>query len=291
VPQKFIKGGGVIHGVASRATRHFFKGQGATEYLAVLSVVIVIALVSISLLGDSFTSSQGVRNSQSSVYWQSARPIAITESKADTNGLSLRMKNNGPDPLSVLGITSEGQFYAINPPTKLQPGEEGTIEYADSILNHKGSGGEFGTLIYKNFGFYYATSLEDQRIVHTQSSEKSLEVTCVSQCSSTGDSQTGCGLGCGAGMMCCEAPPQPEGMPPITTYQCVLTVGQGQPYCTDMECQSGYFSCQGACVPIGTACNPCGQDCGIGMVCCQYTMQCMDVRDIGSCVQIGPPHV
>lgn len=53
------------------------KGQGATEYLLILGVVVLIATISISLLGFFPGSSAEAKVSQSDAYWQAARPFAI----------------------------------------------------------------------------------------------------------------------------------------------------------------------------------------------------------------------
>ncbi len=84
------------------------KGQGATEYLVLLAVVLVIALVSIALLGFFPGLATDARITQSRSYWQSASPIAITETILSGTTLTLVLQNNGPDPISigVDGITT-----------------------------------------------------------------------------------------------------------------------------------------------------------------------------------------
>jgi hypothetical protein len=53
-------------------------GQGATEYLVILAVVLIIALVSIALLGFFPGISSDARITQSQSYWKAATPFAIT---------------------------------------------------------------------------------------------------------------------------------------------------------------------------------------------------------------------
>jgi len=61
---------------------HFYKGQGATEYLVLLAVVLIVALVSVALLGFFPSMASDAQITQSQMYWKSASPIAIVESGA-----------------------------------------------------------------------------------------------------------------------------------------------------------------------------------------------------------------
>ena len=54
-------------------------GQGATEYLVLLAVVLIIALVGISLLGFAPGTADEAKITQSKAYWQSATPLAIVD--------------------------------------------------------------------------------------------------------------------------------------------------------------------------------------------------------------------
>ena len=65
------------------------KGQGATEYLVLLAVVLIIALVSIALLGFFPGISTDAKITQSQSYWKAGRPFAILEhtlNAASANG-------------------------------------------------------------------------------------------------------------------------------------------------------------------------------------------------------------
>ena len=55
------------------------SGQGATEYLVLLAVVLIVAMVSVALLGFFPGMAGDAQETQSKMYWQSASPIAITE--------------------------------------------------------------------------------------------------------------------------------------------------------------------------------------------------------------------
>ena len=84
------------------------KGQGATEYLVLLAVVLVIALVAITLLGFFPGTSADNQIAQSKAYWQSAAPVSIVDASARyTQGwgkgtiIALRFRNSGGYPIRI----------------------------------------------------------------------------------------------------------------------------------------------------------------------------------------------
>jgi len=83
-------------------------GQGATEYLVLLAVVLIVALVSVALLGFFPGMASDSQITQSQMYWKSATPIAITESAArysqPWSGSSedyFMFRNNGAYPVRI----------------------------------------------------------------------------------------------------------------------------------------------------------------------------------------------
>jgi len=86
------------------------KAQGATEYLVLLAVVLIVALVSVALLGFFPGMASDAQIMQSQMYWQSATPIAIVESGARMSGGDgtiypyLRIRNFGAYPIRLIGI-------------------------------------------------------------------------------------------------------------------------------------------------------------------------------------------
>jgi len=124
--------------------------QGATEYLVLLAVVLIVALVSVALLGFFPGMASDSQITQSQMYWSSASPIAIVESGARVfsgNALTylhLRLKNTGIYPIRItkvvggdgasitqlggsgcglIGTNISDNFY-------LAPGEEKYFSYA-----------------------------------------------------------------------------------------------------------------------------------------------------------------
>ena len=91
------------------------KGQGATEYLVLLAVVLIIALVAIALLGFFPGMAGDSQETQSKMYWQSATPIAITEwaARYATTGnytqVYIKIRNTGSYPIRLNGILANGK--------------------------------------------------------------------------------------------------------------------------------------------------------------------------------------
>jgi hypothetical protein len=101
------------------------KGQGATEYLVLLAVVLIIALVSIALLGFFPGLASDARITQSTSYWRGeARPFAILEhtfSAASANG-TVFLQNN--DATGTFTVTNLGIGTGANATsTTFAPGE------------------------------------------------------------------------------------------------------------------------------------------------------------------------
>ena len=93
------------------------KAQGATEYLVLLAVVLIVALVSVALLGFFPGMAADAQLTQSQTYWSSAQPIAIVEAKfadhqsADVGMIvALRLRNTGAYAVTVKKLVSEGTW-------------------------------------------------------------------------------------------------------------------------------------------------------------------------------------
>jgi len=119
--------------------------QGATEYLVLLAVVLIVALVSVALLGFFPGMASDAKLTQSKAYWSGASPIAITETGAMASAtLSwpyVRIRNTGAYPVRITKIIgdnaqsitqfyceaacgSAGAYFNISQYFYLAPGEE-----------------------------------------------------------------------------------------------------------------------------------------------------------------------
>ena len=87
-----------------------FRGQGATEYLVLLAVVLIVALVSVALLGFFPGMASDARIAQSQSYWRGqARPFAILDSSISGTVATISIQNveaNGP--YNITGMTING---------------------------------------------------------------------------------------------------------------------------------------------------------------------------------------
>ena len=94
----------------SGATYCPMLGQGATEYLVLLAVVLIVALVSVALLGFFPGMASDAQATQSKTYWASAQPIAIIEMGAISTGWNgasapyLRLRNSGSYSIRITGV-------------------------------------------------------------------------------------------------------------------------------------------------------------------------------------------
>jgi hypothetical protein len=103
------------------------RGQGATEYLVLLAVVLVIALVSIALLGFFPGMSTDAKIAQSASYWSAARPFAVISHKVNTTGsATLIVQNNDATGMLIITNASLGGG-SMNPSLTLAPGESNNI--------------------------------------------------------------------------------------------------------------------------------------------------------------------
>jgi len=82
--------------------------QGATEYLVLLAVVLIVALVSVALLGFFPGMASDAQIAQTQAYWQSATPISVTEWYAGYYlgypRFGFWMRNTGAYPIRLTGI-------------------------------------------------------------------------------------------------------------------------------------------------------------------------------------------
>ena len=97
------------------------RGQGATEYLVLLAVVLIIALVAIMLLGYFPSMATDAKITQSAAYWRGeARPFAITEANINSSGdgsfLLQNMEANGPFVLTLMQVGSYNNSSNISFP-------------------------------------------------------------------------------------------------------------------------------------------------------------------------------
>ena len=151
------------------------RGQGATEYLVLLAVVLIVALVSVALLGFFPGMAGDVQATQSKIYWSSANPIAIVEWGARSGNTSgtertvpyIRIRNVGPYQITITKILADGYSLSqvwtgsyspavnISDVYRLAPGEEMEIGRSPYFTPDPGSGNRrFISFKYSGTGKY-----------------------------------------------------------------------------------------------------------------------------------------
>jgi hypothetical protein len=114
------------------------RAQGATEYLVLLAVVLIVALVSVALLGFFPGMASDAQLTQSQTYWKGASPISVVETAADGYDYRtfpyIRVRNNGAYPIRITKLLAAdtqsisqvyiGSYASIQDYYYLAPGEE-----------------------------------------------------------------------------------------------------------------------------------------------------------------------
>jgi len=106
------------------AARHL-RGQVSTEYLVILAVVLVVALIVVALVGGMSPVSTGVSESQSKNYWLGVAPVSISSWKYAGTSLDLTLQNMGGRKVTISEINVEGTNFLTN--TSLTVGETKTV--------------------------------------------------------------------------------------------------------------------------------------------------------------------
>jgi hypothetical protein len=102
------------------------KGQTSTEYLVLLAVVLLIAVVGVVLLGDVLGTGIDARLSSSKAYWASASPLAITDASIwrlsiglgisnKTHYPTIKIKNTGHETVYLRGFISNKPTWSSGP--------------------------------------------------------------------------------------------------------------------------------------------------------------------------------
>lgn len=91
------------------------KAQGSTEYLMVMAVVILVALVVVSILGGFPGFGLSGSEQQSRNYWESATPFSIVNIKVSGNSVQMDVKNGFSQRLDLTNITFDGADIGAGP--------------------------------------------------------------------------------------------------------------------------------------------------------------------------------
>jgi hypothetical protein len=113
------------------------KAQTATEYLIILAVVIVIALVVASLLGGFPGIGASSKQNANTGYWLTTDIVVSGISVNTTNSMTLKVRNNLPDTITITSVrltsTATGTpLWNTTGSVTLVPGQENTYTLSNT---------------------------------------------------------------------------------------------------------------------------------------------------------------
>lgn len=151
------------------------KGQGATEYLVLLAVVLIVAMVAIALLGFFPGLAGDAKQAQSNAYWNGeANPFAILDkAQAPVSNLTLVIQNVAANQyvltnISVAGNGINGSYVPSANQQYFSAGEKQTLVVPISLGATPISGGNPGCVSGNTFEYYvnFTYSNSDQSITN-----------------------------------------------------------------------------------------------------------------------------
>jgi hypothetical protein len=125
------------------------KGQGATEYLIILAVIIVIALIVVGVLGGIPGIGSNSKNQAARAYWETAEVGIVDYSlSAGADELTFKVKNNQEDSIVVDSIVIGDATNGTN--STLTPGSNSEYKLSKDCEN-QGDAFDFEvTISYEN---------------------------------------------------------------------------------------------------------------------------------------------
>lgn len=136
------------------------KGQASTEYLVILAVVIIIALVVVAVLGGFIDIGTGASQQSSKAYWRTADVGIVDWSQTNTTFTAV-VRNNQDYRISIKNITVGSASDAT--PVTLSPGS--TASKSVTIACTAGSSYSYTvSFIYDNLDY----SITDKTFTGTQ---------------------------------------------------------------------------------------------------------------------------
>tara|TARA_Y100000310_G_C20302849_1_gene632637 strand:+ start:99 stop:566 length:468 start_codon:yes stop_codon:yes gene_type:complete len=121
------------------------KGQGATEYLIILGVIIIIALIVVGVLGGIPGIGKSSNQQAAEAYWATA-DVAVQDwyLSAASDNLKYTLKNNQDNSITILDVTVDGTANTTD--ISVSPG--GTSDSGvDKTCATQGDAYEYGTVV------------------------------------------------------------------------------------------------------------------------------------------------
>jgi uncharacterized protein (UPF0333 family) len=114
------------------------RGQAATEYLIILAVVVIIALIVVGVLGAFPAISGTVTRQQSEAYWQNAEIGIMPNYRLSGSTAELTIKNNKGFAIRLTGIKFDSQGSLSGSSILLSPGSSVDVQVQDIALCTQG---------------------------------------------------------------------------------------------------------------------------------------------------------
>ena len=209
--------------------------QGATEYLVVFAVVLLIALLTISLLIGGAGYGMDTQITQSRLYWAAASPIGIEQhfDAKNSTRLMLELKNNIYSSITVVNVSalSSNGVYGSNGSTIfLSPGETKFV-----YITHLAPVGSNSTEACSGIAYSFAVNITYLEKGSNTKSEIGV-VPVVGYCGQAGSG----GAEDGDDDEGADCPPNRT---PCASYCCT----PGQPCCNEICCPNGWICISGVC--------------------------------------------
>ncbi len=130
----------------------FSRGQGTTEYLIILAIVIVIALVVVGVLGVFPSFGTGVSEAASKAYWGGTQPLALIEWGIPVSGTgSLVFQNLTSGTITITDVNWSGSQIDVTDAT-ISAGGKATVSSTSFTC-----GGSAGQTFSRNMAYKYNT--------------------------------------------------------------------------------------------------------------------------------------
>ncbi len=117
------------------------SGQGTTEYIILLGIVLTLGLAVMGILNFFPAFSFNSQSGDSAQYWQdSASPIAIVDWLQAGSDLQFVVENRASSDLTLTQVVMEAEAnnYTLSPSLALAPGERSTVAIpTESCTGHK----------------------------------------------------------------------------------------------------------------------------------------------------------
>ena len=125
------------------------KAQASTEYLVILAVVVIVAVVVATLMGDFISLGGETSDRSAKLYWKNSELGLMDWIIADGED-ALVIRNNQEYDVFIHNITVDGNPISVN--ASVRTGEQKTLK-AEWVDCEEGSYGYFVSFVYDNTEF------------------------------------------------------------------------------------------------------------------------------------------